>query len=307
MERVGQEFTHYWGELRAELTARMSACTRVFFGDLSAPDVHTIEGVIRDGKKIRGCTVLAVCDALGGPIERALPTAVAIEYVHAASLVHDDIVDGDRTRRQRPAAWIVHGRRRAVLLGDVIFATALQRSAEIGREEVLTLSRAIAMVAAGAYKETLDARESATVLADGKRACSVYEQIIYLKTGALFAAAAELGAIAAEAAPPLRNAAFQFGARMGEAYQIADDLQDVLDRSGAAARSAQELAIMATLHSHFDLPPNADAALVAAMKTEIRRRIALALQALVSFPEGSRVALLRALPAAIVEPMIAAA
>ena len=51
MERVGQEFTHYWGELRAQLTARMSACTRVFFGDLSAPDVHTIEGVIRDGKK----------------------------------------------------------------------------------------------------------------------------------------------------------------------------------------------------------------------------------------------------------------
>ena len=93
---------------------------------------------------------------------------------------------------------------------------------------------------------------------------------------------------------------------MGEAYQIADDLQDVLNRPGAAARSAQELAIMATLHSHFDLLPNADAALVAAMKTEIRRRIALALQALVSFPEGSRVALLRALPTAIVEPLIAA-
>lgn len=307
MEWIDEDFTRYWEDLRTKLTAQMAACMPAFFGDLPTPDLSTIEGVVGNGKKIRGCMVLAVCEALDGPIERALPTAVAIECVHAASLVHDDIVDGDRTRRQRPATWVVHGRRRAVLLGDVMFATALQRSAELGRDEVLTLSRAIAMVAAGAYKEPLEVHETDTLLTEGKRARSLYEQIIYLKTGALFAAAAELGAIAAKAPLPLRAAAFQFGAHMGEAYQIADDLQDVANRRGAVARSAQELAVLATLHAHFNVHANAGSGLVALMKTEICRRIALARRALSGFPEGPRGALLHALPAAVVQPIMVGA
>lgn len=303
MEWVNEDFSRYWVDLRANLTAQMAICLPAFFGDLAARDVGAIEAVVQNGKKIRGCVVLAVCDALDGSIERALPAAVAIECVHAASLVHDDIVDGDPTRRQRPATWVVHGTRRAVLLGDVMFATALHRSAELGREEVLTLSRAIAMVAAGAYKEPLG-RETDALLTEDVRARSVYEQIIHLKTGALFAAAAKLGAIAANAPLPLRNAAFQFGARIGEAYQMADDLQDVVTRPDETARSAQELALLATLYAHFDARTTADSALIALMSADIRRRLALARQALDVFSEGPRSALLHALPAAIIQPMV---
>jgi len=323
MERVDLDFTRYWGELRAELTAQLNRWTLVFFRDLPAPDAQTIEGLIRGGKKLRGCMVLAVCDALGGPIGSALPTAVAIECVHAASLIHDDLVDGDRTRRDRPATWIVHGSRRAVLLGDLIFATALQRSAELGREEVLTLSRAVAMVAAGAYKESLDMREIETVLPRDTLARPLYERIIYLKTGALFAAAAQLGAIAAQATPLLREAAFEFGARMGEAYQIADDLEDVVNGAGARMMSPSQLATLASVLAYFDVPTNGLAPisginlldrldrsveqLALAMEAEIGRRIALARQALAPFPERPHLALLHTLPAAIVEPKVAAA
>jgi geranylgeranyl pyrophosphate synthase len=214
----------------------------------------------------------------------------------------------------------VHGSRRAVLLGDVIFATALQRTAELGREEVLTLSRAIAMLAAGAYKEPLDAREIDSAMANDTLAQPLYERIIYLKTGALFAAAAELGAIAAQATPLLRGAAVEFGARMGEAYQIADDLEDLVAHAGSSTISPQQRASLASLCAYFDMAPNGRAAisrtklldrnigeLIAAMEAEIARRIALARQALESFPERPRLAMLRALPAMIVEPVVTAA
>ena len=147
-----------------------------------------------------------------------MPAALAVEMVQAASLVHDDFVDGDTVRRGRPAAWTLLSSRRAVLVADVMFATAIEKMAQAGAREGATLAHAIAAMAQGALQEGA----GNTRVED----LDAYRRIIYLKTGSLFAAAARLGALAVDAQEPLLQAATEFGARAGELYQIADDLAD---------------------------------------------------------------------------------
>lgn len=316
MERLDDNVTRYWTGLRSELTTELAAWIPVFFRDLPPSDAQTIHALVRDGKKLRGSIVLAVCEALGGSRSGATPSAVAIECIHAASLIHDDFVDSDRTRRDGPAVWIVQGSRRAVLLADVIFATALQRTAELGQDEVLTLAGAIAKVAAGAYREPLDPADVDAAAREPARAQSLYDRIIYLKTGALFAAAAELGAIAAGASPALRKAAGEFGARTGEAYQLADDLKDVVTDAASPMLSAQQKATLASLLACFRVPHDRGAAdedvlgerrheLFSALEAAIATRVSRAHEALEPF--GDRAAKLRAFPRLIVEPIVASA
>lgn len=299
MERLGESFDAYWDALHALLATRLASHTLALFGDLPGDDASAIAAVVDGGKKLRGVLLLAVCDALGGVIERALPSAAAIECVHAASLVHDDLIDGDQLRRERPATWVVHGSRRAVLLADVIFATALSQAAERGRRDVQILARAIAMLAAGAHGEPLTSRD-----VEGHDAASLYERTIRLKTGSLFAAAAELGAIAAGARRGTCRAAAEFGARIGEAYQIVDDLTDaVIVRD---SQPSQQHATRTMLAARFGgSAPSFDAARIAsAMKAEVECRVALARDALAAFPSHPRLALLQRVPRAIVRSMM---
>jgi geranylgeranyl pyrophosphate synthase len=308
MGPVDGEFERWWTALQATLSAQLAAQAPPLLRAAGLDDEQAIDAVFRGGKKLRGCLALAVCDALGAPIEAALPSALTIEYVQAASLVHDDVIDGDTTRRERRAAWVVFGSRRAVLLGDVIFAAALARSAEIGREEVLTLARAIALTAAGACREALEVPSGKATAAQAPR----YGEIIHLKTGVLFAAAAELGAVAARAVPAVRQAACEFGRELGAAYQIADDLHDLVQGVDGGARAPRERAALAVLHAGFNTSgdePNDSAAalerLAGAMQAEIGRRIGLARRALGVFPRGAGRVRLGALPDAIVRAAVA--
>ena len=321
MEWVDEEFARYWGGLGEQLTACMKPMTVSFFSGIPPSDAQTVADLVGDGKKLRGCLVLAVCDALGGRMEEAMTAAVAVECVQAASLIHDDLVDDDAVRRDRPATWIVQGGRRAVLLGDLIFATALHKSAEAGREQVLVLTKAIALMAAGAYREPLDPVETQALLQQRPRGSAVYEYIIQTKTGALFAAAAELGAVAAAAPPEVRAAAAAFGARMGEAYQMADDLADLVSPLAPADLSPQQSAALEVLEACVKAAAQettpADTAtaasdfpavagdLAGSLQRAIRQRVRLALQALGIFPQGPRLAFLRALPDALVRPVAA--
>jgi hypothetical protein len=177
-----------------------------------------LRAILTEGKRLRGSLTCLVAEALGGTLEQALPAALAVEMVQAASLVHDDFVDGDIVRRGRPAAWTLLSSRRAVLVADVIFATAIEKMAQAGAREGAALARAIAAMAQGALQE--GAANTYTEDLDA------YRRIIYLKTGSLFAAAARLGALAVDAQQTHLQAATEFGARAGEVYQIADDLAD---------------------------------------------------------------------------------
>ncbi len=186
-------------------------------------------GATGAGKKIRGCLSLMVSDGLGGDFESAISRAVAVEFIQAATLIHDDFVDQDTVRRNRPAAWTVEGARRAVLIGDVIFASAIRMMSNLSREDGLAVSQAIAEVAKGALREPLDPVVMLREIESNRSMGQLYEGIIHLKTGVLFGAACHLGAIAAKANDELREASYRFGLRIGEAYQIADDVKELKD------------------------------------------------------------------------------
>ncbi|HET6421330.1 MAG TPA: polyprenyl synthetase family protein, partial [Geobacteraceae bacterium] len=151
----------------------------------------------------------------------------AVEMIQTATLIHDDFVDQHPLRRNRAAAWTLEGGRRAVLLGDIIFASAIHMMSEIGRDDGLIVSRAIAEISRGAYHEPLDPPGLLEVIENNRIETGLYPKIISLKTGVLFGAACELGAITAGVNDKERESWRQYGLRIGEAYQIADDLQDV--------------------------------------------------------------------------------
>ena len=212
----------YRAMLKRRIDAELGARIEEWFPGLPRAHLEALGAIMADGKRLRGCLACLVAKALGGRIERALPAALAIELVQAASLVHDDLVDGDGQRRGRAAAWTWLTPRRAVLAADVMFATALERMARQGSAEVGTLARAIASMARGAFDEVLDQQAE-------------YARVNRWKTGSLFAAAGRLGALAAGAAASQVDAAGEFGMSVGEAYQVADDLADGV--LGDAARA----------------------------------------------------------------------
>lgn len=218
-------FLNYWRKTRSRLDQELSGQIPLLFSALCPPQIETVQQIIKDGKRIRGCLVCLINNALGGRTEDALPRAIAIECIQAASLIHDDYVDEDVIRRKRPATWTVEGPRKAVLLGDVMFATAIQSMMELSSEDGATVARAIATVANGAYQELSWQSEKGAPI---RFEAGVYDRIIYLKTGALFGAACQLGAIATGASRETSALAYDFGTRTGEAYQIADDLKDFI-------------------------------------------------------------------------------
>jgi hypothetical protein len=199
----------------------------VLLGGIAAKDLASLITGIEAGKKIRGCLCCMINDALGGDPESAIPRAVAVELIQAATLIHDDFVDQDAFRRNRPAVWTLEGARRAVLIGDVIFASAIRGMNDLSREDGVTVSHAIAQVSKGALYEPVDPKVMAAEIEAGRESGQTYEKIIHLKTGILFGAACRLGSIAAEANGNLRERAYRYGLRIGEAYQIADDLKEV--------------------------------------------------------------------------------
>jgi hypothetical protein len=166
-------------------------------------------------------------------------------------LIHDDFVDQDTVRRGRPATWTIEGPRRAVLIGDVIFASAIKMMSDLGREDGATVSDAIAQVSRGALHEPLDPLALAGEIESGRVNGQLYQKVIRLKTGILFGAACRLGAIAAGADDKLKDASFRYGLRIGEIYQIADDVQEVRAHCSSRTVHPQQMVALAPALLHF--------------------------------------------------------
>lgn len=271
-------FDDYWKATRERLDADFECWIPRFFDRQPVAHVAAIREALAGGKRLRGCLVCLVNEAFGGTPAAALPRAIAVECVQAASLIHDDLVDGDTVRRNRAATWTIKGPRRAVLLGDLIFATALQRMAELGRDDALALGDAIATMATGAYQESLALTDLDQEMAVDS--AGFYPQLIYRKTGVLFGTAARLGALAAGISAPFAALAFEYGARTGEAYQIADDLRDLVE-----------------------LPPQRRNAMLAAIEARFQQAIGAADQ----LPSSACHMLLRTAPRDIVRTMLVGA
>ena len=230
-----EHFRDYAAGLKPALDAAFDSQLAQLLGKVIP---HRSEGLrcLSGGKKIRGALLCLVTETLGGRQEAAWPRAVAVELIQTASLVHDDFVDQHLTRRNRPAFWTLAGARRAVLLGDIVFSSAIHMMSELSREDCRIVSRAIAELSRGAYHEPLEPDTLLEEL-DG----TSYERIISLKTGILFAAACELGAVAAGAAAPVQRAWRRYGRQIGEAYQIADDIHEVVRALSSRSIGAKEL------------------------------------------------------------------
>jgi geranylgeranyl pyrophosphate synthase len=198
---------------------------------------HASAAVGGGGKRLRPLLVVLAAESAGGPPQtsegndRLVRAAVAVELVHSATLVHDDLIDGAPLRRGQPTVAAVAGRQTAVATGDLLFSRAF---AELARNEdaaqLLALSDASSALAEGELLQREDAYASHVAVERYLRRCE-------LKTAALFEAACRLGALTSiDASAALADALGAFARRIGLAFQMLDD---VLDVSGPVERTGK--------------------------------------------------------------------
>ena len=177
------------------------------------------------GKRLRPLMTVSAARLAGGRGDGALKLAAAVEFIHTATLLHDDVVDSSQLRRGKVAAHLIWGAPSSVLVGDFLFARAFELMVETGSLRALEiLARASRVIAEGEVLQLTSAH-------DLRLSQSTYLEIIGGKTAELFAAAAEAGAVSADASPRQAAALREFGRSFGLAFQLADD---ALDYSGAA-------------------------------------------------------------------------
>ncbi|HSS63112.1 MAG TPA: polyprenyl synthetase family protein, partial [Gammaproteobacteria bacterium] len=253
MHTVPETFPEYWRRISACIETEIERRLPQMFSAGPGPVLEAVTRALHGGKRIRGCLVCLMCNALGGRTEEALPRAVAVECIQAASLIHDDFIDGDRIRRNQPAGWVADGSRRAVLLGDLIFATAIEQMAANGPVESALISFAIAAMARGAFMEqTQEIGLAAAANGDPyTHRIEHYDEIVRLKTGVLFAAAGKFGALAADASGETQRAAFEFGQRLGRVYQLADDLMEAGALEGQTSPVSRDMISVAPIALRF--------------------------------------------------------
>jgi geranylgeranyl diphosphate synthase type I len=175
----------------------------------------------RQGKALRPALVLLCAQAVGGDAEAAVPAAVAVELVHNFSLLHDDVMDSDQTRRHRPTAWTVFGIADAILAGDALLALASECLAECSLASnaggVQLLSRCVAELCHGQSMDLSFERRDDIELGE----CW---EMIEGKTAALFGCSCSLGALAGRAKARQAQLLSEFGCHLGRAFQLVDDL-----------------------------------------------------------------------------------
>lgn len=184
------------------------------------------------GKRLRPLLTVAASRAAGGREESALKLAAAVEFIHTATLLHDDVVDASQLRRGQTAAHLIWGAPPAVLVGDFLFARAFELMVETGRIRALEiLARASRVIAEG---EVLQMSRAHDLDLDQ----ATYLEIITSKTAALFAAAAESGAVSAGTSDARVKALHDYGLNLGLAFQLADDALDYGGTTEALGKNA---------------------------------------------------------------------
>ena len=214
--------------LLADDLARVNALIRARMASDHAPRIpevtaHLIEA---GGKRLRPILTLAAARLCGYDGPYHIHLAATVEFIHTATLLHDDVVDESHQRRGRPTANLLWDNQSSVLVGDYLFARSFQLMVETGSLRVLDiLSNAAATIAEGEVLQLTAARNLATTEA-------TYLQVIRGKTAALFSAATQVGAVIAGRSRAEEEALFAYGDALGIAFQMVDDL---LDYGGTSA------------------------------------------------------------------------
>ena len=219
---------------------------------LVEPDMKAVDAVIRTrlhsevvlvrqvaeyiiqsgGKRLRPVLVLLSAGALGYCGTQHHELAAVVEFIHTATLLHDDVVDESDLRRGRQTANALFGNAASVLVGDFLYSRAFQMMVDIGDKRIMcVLSDATNVIAEGEVLQLMNCHDADL---DEAR----YLEVIRYKTAKLFEAAAQLGAIISGATPELEQAMAAYGMHLGTAFQLIDD---VLDYSGAEAETGKHL------------------------------------------------------------------
>ena len=187
--------------------------------------------VASGGKRLRPMLTLAAAKLCGYGGERHIELAACVEFIHTATLLHDDVVDESELRRGADTANAVWGNQPSVLVGDFLFSRAFQVMVADGSLEVLRiLSDASAVIAEGEVAQLLTSNDTAT-------SEDAYLDVISAKTAALFAAACRIGAVIAERPRAEDEALDSYGRNLGIAFQLVDDVLDYSSREATLGKT----------------------------------------------------------------------
>ncbi|WP_299624862.1 polyprenyl synthetase family protein [uncultured Tateyamaria sp.] len=236
MSMDAAEITKPHDRLAAWLAADMEAVNTLIRERMASKHAPRIPEVTRHlveagGKRLRPMLTLATAHMCNyaGPYHVHL--AATVEFIHTATLLHDDVVDESAQRRGRPTANLLWDNKSSVLVGDYLFSRSFQLMTETGNMDVLRiLSDASATIAEGEVLQMTAAQDLATDEA-------VYLQVVRGKTAALFSAATEVGGVIAGADKATVQALFDYGDALGIAFQIVDDLLDYQGQSSATGKN----------------------------------------------------------------------
>ena len=193
------------------------------------------------GKRTRALLVLLCAGASGGRWQRALPMAAAVELAHNFSLVHDDIQDESALRRGRPTVWSVWGRAQGINAGDALFAHAhLVLSNAVQLPPAMRV-RALQLLGAACVELTAGQQLDLAFENEARINPEQYLRMAHGKTAALLAAAAEMGALAGGATARVRTHYRQFGAHLGIAFQIRDDVLGIWGTTASGKSAASDI------------------------------------------------------------------
>lgn len=184
------------------------------------------------GKRLRPALVLLMCGALGYRGEQRLNLAAVVEFIHTATLLHDDVVDESTLRRGRSTANEMFGNPASVLVGDFLYSRAFQMMVEVGDMRIMqTLAEATNVIAEGEVLQLMNMHDAA-LSEEG------YLRVIRSKTAKLFEASARLAALLAHSSPVVEQHCADYGRALGTAFQVIDD---VLDYDGDVAEMGKNL------------------------------------------------------------------
>jgi octaprenyl-diphosphate synthase len=213
METVTKLIAHDLTKL--ESTIQQLITTRIGFIK------EIVNHIIRSGgKRVRPILIILTARLCGYKDDKHIPYAAIIEFIHTATLLHDDVVDNAQTRRGSSTANIVWGNEPSVLVGDFLFSKSFELMAHNGNDQVLRImSEATTALAEGEILELLKT-------CDGDTTEDEYYEIIKNKTASLFSAACEVGAILGKVDQKKRAALKDYGYNLGMAFQLTDDVLD---------------------------------------------------------------------------------
>jgi octaprenyl-diphosphate synthase len=224
-ERLAEAVAPDMAAVNALIRARMASEHAPRIPEVTA---HLVEA---GGKRLRPMLTLASARMCGYDGPHHIHLAATVEFIHTATLLHDDVVDESRQRRGRPTANLLWDNKSSVLVGDYLFARSFQLMVETGSLRVLDiLSNAAATIAEGEVLQLTAAANLATTEA-------IYLKVVRGKTAALFSAATEVGAVIAGRDETTTRALFTYGDALGIAFQIVDDLLDYGGDSTATGKN----------------------------------------------------------------------